>query len=91
MGVDRAQLASLWLRKLPLREDEHEAKAACKQLCDGIEHSDEAICGAGFSNLAEILRIFGEVFRSITSAAVPTDHASHAESCGFAHPEVFVS
>eukprot|EP01035_Chromulina_nebulosa_P029761 gene29761-39475_t len=86
MGVDRAQLASLWLRKLPLREDEHEAKAACKQLCDGIEHSDEAICGAGFSNLSEILRIFGEVFRSI-SAAVPTDHASHAESCGFAHPE----
>jgi len=63
LGVNRAELAGLWLRHLPLREDEAEAKAACKQLCDGLEELDGAICGEGFKNLGEILRVLGEVFR----------------------------
>ena len=84
LGVDRAQLATLWLKRMPLREDEHEAKAACKQLCDGIEISDEAICGREFSNFSEILRIFAEVFQFCSSASAP---ASSADGCALAHPE----
>jgi hypothetical protein len=81
-GVDRAELASQWLRRLPLKQDEQEAKTACKQLCDCLEASDSAVCGAGMSNLPEILRVFAEVFRICSCDAILSE-----DCAAVAHPE----
>ena len=65
LGEDAlSQAAGIWLRGLPLRADEQEAKSAHSQLCDSIESSDPVILGKDFVNLSEILRIVAEVLTS---------------------------
>jgi hypothetical protein len=60
-GVLPAQIASFWLKGLPLRTDDQTAKIANSQLCDIVEKGDPAVLGEGYSNMPELMRIFSEV------------------------------
>lgn len=43
MGVD--EVGNLWMRSLPFRADENEAKIASSMLCDAVEGNDEVVVG----------------------------------------------
>jgi hypothetical protein len=87
-GVPPSQAASLWLRGLPLRADEQEAKQAHRQLCDAVESGDTAVTGDNYSNLPHLLRIFAEVLgAAATAAAAATVQAFGAAASHQAMPE----
>ena len=78
-------LAQLWLKNMPLSADEKEAKLANRQLCSLIEGGDSAVIGENYSNLPEILRIFGKV---LASCAVDSSTMTVGTSeSNIAHPE----
>jgi hypothetical protein len=78
-------LASLWLKNLPLSADVKEAKLAHRQLCSMIEGGDTAIIGENFSNLTEILRVFGKILASCeTDSSTMTTGSPESD---MAHPE----
>jgi hypothetical protein len=57
-----ADVTSMWLRGMPLREDEQEAKWATMHLASACESWDPSIMGgATFANLGQVLRIIAEV------------------------------
>ena len=57
-GVLPAQVASVWLRGLPLKADVQEAKLAHAQLCSLAERGDASVLGDDHCNLSELMRIF---------------------------------
>jgi len=78
-GQGLMQTTSTWLRGLPLRADEQEAKCTLSHLCDSIERGDGyTFGGETFSNLAEILRILAEVLLE--------GNSSDNDGFTFAHP-----
>ena len=62
-GVATSEVASLWLRALPFRADDTEARFASRQLCDAVEMGDALILGSDYENLSELLRVMAEVFQ----------------------------
>jgi hypothetical protein len=62
-GASISDVASLWLRALPFRADETEARFASRQLCDAVEMGDALILGAEYENMPELLRVIAEVFQ----------------------------
>lgn len=63
-NINLSQVASYWLRALPLITDEITSKTNVSYLCDMIERNDTIIYDETSSNLGEILRIFAEIFIS---------------------------
>lgn len=60
-GITINEVASLWLKGLPLKAEEAEAKCAHHQLCNAIESSDGVIVGDSYANAYEILRIISDI------------------------------
>ena len=72
-GVLPTQVASIWLRGLPLKADIQEAKLAHAQLCDLTERGDVSVLGENYSNLPELMRIFSEALLTADKEAVKKD------------------
>jgi len=64
-GPEQQQLLRLWLSKLPLREDEVEAKVVHAMLVDLIETGNPAIVGENFAMLPQVLGVFGALLDSV--------------------------
>ena len=77
-----AETAGVWLRGLPLRADETEAKYAHAQLCDCVERGDAAVMGGvAYSHLGEVLHVMAEVISSAARAG------GEGEGETLAHPD----
>ena len=61
-GINPQQIASLWLRSLPLRADETEAKVAHSQLCDLVESNDPYVMGENNAHVFILIRIIADLF-----------------------------
>jgi hypothetical protein len=79
--LDTAGLVGLWLKNLPFKADEIEAKTASRQLCDLLESGDSVVSGTG-DNLQEVLRIMAEVFQAHTERTADEQRAM--QTCGIA-------
>ena len=84
-GLVPEQVGSLWLKGLPLRADEKEAKLASYHLCDLVEKGDASVLGQQQCNLPELFRVFSEVVLSVTPNIV--QGIDNASSYPLAHPE----
>jgi hypothetical protein len=80
-GVSISEVASLWLRALPFRADEAEARFASKQLCDAVEMGDALILGSEYENMSELLRVIAEVFQ------MQQEEEQEGGGGGSVHPE----
>ena len=76
-------VGSIWLKGMPLRADEQEAKMSNSQLCDLAEKGEEAVLGSNYCNLPELLRIFSEVLLATSPSLVKDNETVHT----LAHPE----
>lgn len=68
-SFDSAQVLSVWLRHLPIREDKAEAKVVHAHLCQLIKSSDPRVLGPGNQNLPHIVGVLLEVLKAGTSLA----------------------
>ncbi|CAM9202575.1 unnamed protein product [Chrysoparadoxa australica] len=58
--VDRAKILPLWLSKLPLSEDEVEARSTNKLLCDLVEAGDQHLLGQGMLNAPKVASVIAK-------------------------------
>jgi hypothetical protein len=57
-------LAPLWLKGLPFKADEKEAKIAHLQLAEAVQKGDMTVIGKEFENVTDIIRIAADIFLS---------------------------
>jgi hypothetical protein len=69
-GGEQAALVRLWLSKLPLREDEVEAKVVHEQLVALVEASHPAIVADNFTHLPLVLSAFGAILDAVAESGV---------------------
>ena len=69
-GGEQASLTHLWLSKLPLREDEVEAKIVHEQLVALVEKSHPAIVADNFAHLPLVLSAFGAILEAVGDSGV---------------------
>jgi len=60
----RTDWVSLWLRNLPLRADNQEAKTSNRLICDALEGGDVVVMGDKNANIPQVFRIIAEVLGS---------------------------
>eukprot|EP01038_Epipyxis_sp_PR26KG_P010303 gene10303-13849_t len=82
-NINLNELAGEWMKKLPLRADEQEAKAAHLALCDMVEKNDLFITD---NNLSDILRIFAEILSTASANESTSGQSIDDEKMNLAHP-----
>jgi hypothetical protein len=70
---------AMWLKNLPFKADEIEAKTASRMFCDLMDANDAVLLG-NRDNLPEILRVMAEVFK--TDSEKTAQEAKAMQTCG---------
>ena len=61
-GVTREVVAGYWLKYLPLRADETQAKLSSEMFCRSIERMDSLVLGPNYCHLQKVLQISADIF-----------------------------